>query len=57
MNKKEIKNLLSQCLSEINNLQDKITHNEPEGWEGSKRRLVLKSRLDDAIKLLSYDVT
>ena len=41
----ETKILLKRCYDEILNLQNKLEHNDPEGWEGSKRRLVLKNDL------------
>lgn len=33
--------LLARCRWEINNLREKLTRGEQEGWEGSKRRTVL----------------
>jgi len=45
----KICNLLSSSKSEISNLQLKLANNEPEGWEGSKRRLILKKDIDDIL--------
>ena len=45
----KMSSLLTQALAEIENLQNKIANRELEGWEGSKRRCVLKSNLKQAI--------
>lgn len=42
--------LLKAALWEIENLQRKVAAGEQEGWEGSKRRLDLKERIEKAIK-------
>jgi cell division protein FtsB len=41
--------LLKVALWEIDNLQKKLAINEPEGWEGSKRRMILKKEIQDFI--------
>ncbi len=47
---KQIHNLLSSSKHEISNLQLKLANNEQEGWEGSKRRLILKKDIDDILE-------
>ena len=47
--------LLKAALWEINNLQQKLRINEPEGWEGSKRRMILKQEIQSAIGDLEKD--
>lgn len=41
--------IFQDCLYEIKNLQQKIAAGEKEGWEGSKRRLTLKDRINAAL--------
>jgi hypothetical protein len=57
MDREELKQLLTACLNEMENLQLKIACSEPEGWEGSKRRCVLRKRLEETIARLTYHVT
>lgn len=49
--------LLEECKNELTNLSQKLAKGEPEGWEGSKYRCVLKSRIENAVQMLSYEVT
>lgn len=43
-----ISTLITRAIHEIENLQQKLASGEQEGWEGSKRRLELKARLEEA---------
>lgn len=43
------RDLLVRCKSEIENLMDKLSRREPEGWEGSARRAVLLRDLNAAL--------
>jgi subtilisin-like proprotein convertase family protein len=47
--KTEVK-LLKKALWEIENLQKKIAAKEPEGWEGSKRRLILNTEIKNFLE-------
>lgn len=40
--------LIDRARSEIENLQKKLAAKEPEGWEGSARRIRLKAELAEA---------
>lgn len=42
--------LLRKSRNEMANLLDKIRNKEAEGWEGSKRRCILFSAIDSALK-------
>ena len=43
-----ISNLLNRVRYEIENLQQKLAAGEPEGWEGTQRRMLLKHELEQA---------
>lgn len=55
--KKDHRDLLVRTLDELKNLEQKVNNGEPAGWEGVRRRVVLKADITDAIQLLLYDVT
>lgn len=57
MNKKSVQELLTRILDELKNLEHKIEEKEPAGWEGYKRRSLLKLDIKDALQMLSYDIT
>ncbi len=47
----EVMDVLKESLYEIENLQIKISRQEQEGWEGSKRRMVLKYKIRKLIDI------
>lgn len=51
----EAVSLIRQLTDEVENLQKKIAAGEQEGWEGSKRRCVLKAQARALLATLSNE--
>lgn len=45
----ELVETLTSSMQEIRNLQDKMAKKEEEGWEGSKRRCVLRMKTEEVL--------